>query len=595
MKTKCFLPRLLGVAALLLGVASFSNAQFVNFFFWDDSGVIMDAGAPDCITVEDYDGDGLIDILILNASTAAGIYSSNTLYRNTGQGFESVGAGVLPEHNGKFSSAAFADYNDDGTKDLYLGAFNLGSMDFLQNYLFAQNNGGSFALAEAGSPVTDQHNTIGCSWGDIDGDGWVDLFIANNSTSFSGALNALYRNNGDGTFSAVENDIVVTESSYFSFSGNWADVDGDKDLDLYVANASAPDQLYYNDGQGHFTLYEDEEAFFNVNDNLSYRGSWGDYDNDGDLDLFVSSANKNYLYNNDGLGRFRRVEGSWEVERITPAGTWADFDNDGDLDLFITSIQNNQNTLFRNDSGIFELEEDAFIPALDGFPGIADFDGDGFLDVVVANGGFPNTDLHAAVYLNEGNDNSWAQYTLAGNSPNTAAIGAVVRIKAAINGQETWQMRQVASSSHSSESTQLHFGLGDAAVIDSIVIEWPDGQVEAYGPVDVNVPCILEQGEEPPCLRVGLHQRQRLQASLELTPNPARGSVALFLEAEEAIGPCTISLFHPTGQLAWSAQQKATGGRLNMAINLAGLPAGLYYLQVQAGGKQLVKNLVITP
>ncbi|MCB0582702.1 MAG: VCBS repeat-containing protein [Phaeodactylibacter sp.] len=593
MKNDRLRSRFLLAAGLLLAAHMPQYAQFVNFSLWEDSGIEASGGAPGGITVEDYDGDGQIDLLLLNAQL--GFSYSNTLYRNNGNGFESVGESVLPPHAAKFNAGAFADFNGDGIKDLYIGAWNFQTFLNTENRLFAGDGTGMFAPVAAGPPVTDQNSTAGCSWADANGNGWLDIFVANSSVNFGSAPNALYLNQGNGTFSKEAEDIIVAGPAQFSFSGNWADVDGDKDLDLFVANAWVPDQLYYNDGAGNFSLYEDEQALFNTYTGLSYHGAWGDYDNDGDFDLFVPGELVNYLYNNDGAGVFRRVEGQWEYSLDTPTGAWGDYDNDGDLDLFVTSFYDNQNAMFRNDNGQFELETDAVIPLLDGFAGLADFNGDGFLDIAVANGGFPNTDLHAAVYLNEGNDNSWAQYTLAGNSPNTAAIGAVVRIKATINGQETWQMRQVASSSHSSESTQLHFGLGDAVVIDSIVIEWPDGQVEAYGPVDVNVPCILEQGEEPPCLRVGLHERQRLQASLELTPNPARGSVALFLEAEEAIGPCTISLFHLTGQLAWSAQQEASGGRLNMAINLAGLPAGLYYLQVQAGGKQLVKNLVITP
>ena len=587
MKKKNLLFPLCGATLLMLAAVSLLSAQSVSFYHWEDSGITLSSGAPGGLTIGDYNGDLKEDLLILNG--AVGNIFSNTLYQNVESAFENIGTVVLPEHNGKFNSGAFADYNGDGYTDLYLGAWNYNSAVFLQNHLFTNTGSGGFTATNAGPATSELYSTTGCSWADYDGDGWVDIFIANTSRTFGPASNVLYHNEGDGTFSKVENNIIYTGTPQFSFSGNWADADGDKDLDLFVANASGRDQLYLNDGSGNFSLYEDEEAYFNVNPTLTYRGTWGDYDNDGDFDLFVLSEGTNFLYNNDGDGQFRRVDGEWEQTQDTPAGAWADFDNDGDLDLLVTSFYSNMNTYFRNDGGELHLDQDAIYPLLDGFSGVADFDNDGFLDVAVANGGFPNTLLHTAVYLNQGNANNWAEFSLKAYAPNTSAIGAVARLKANIDGQDVWQMRQVASSSHESNGARLHFGLGDAAMIDSLVVEWPDGQIDVFENMEPNFHFFIEEGF------VGLKEHKPLQAELSLSPNPARNSTKLYLETEEAIGRLRINLYHLSGQLAWSAEQHLNERYLDMDIPLSGLPAGMYILQVVSEGKQIAKTLIITP
>lgn len=570
--------------------STFLRAQFVDFDFqysFDDN---FAAG----ILVCDYDEDGLEDILILNGRTET--YLSNSLYRNTGAGFEDVSADILPTHYGRYNAGAMADFNGDGHRDLYLAAWNFSSTNYLENILLAGDGNGGYNEASAGPPTTDESSTAGCSWADVNGDGWVDLFLANLSTSFSAAPNALYTNEGNGTFSSNPDNLLVNGASRFSFSGNWADVDGDKDLDVYVANAHASDQLYYNDGAGNFTINTDDVEFNQIN-TISYRAAWGDFDNDGDLDFFVpTEVEFNYLYENDGAGHFTRTAGPWEDDDDdTACAAWADFDNDGDLDLFLTSFYGNNNYLFRNDGGVFIREESHSIPVLDGFSGIADLDNDGFLDIVMANGGFPDTYRHVAVYFNQGNDNHWLEFNLRGNAPNTMAIGAVVRVKATINGQEVWQMRQVASSSHESNSPRLHFGLGDALFADEVVIEWPDGAVESYEGFVADGICTIVQGELPACPMVGIDEKGRLPATLTLAPNPARETTLLNLETEAPIGRCAIRLLNLTGQEAWAEQQAVNGKYLKREINLKGLPPGLYAVQVQAEGQQIVKTLVITP
>ena len=208
MKNKRLRSRFFLTASIFLAFYVQQYAQFVDFSLWQDAGIEMNLGAPGGITVEDYDGDGLTDLLILNGSLSNNY--ANILYRNTGNGFEQAGGAVLPTHSGKYNAGAFADFNGDGEKDFYLGAWNYNISLNTENQLFAGNSMGMFTNTAAGPPVTDQNSTNGCSWADVNGDGWLDIFVSNCSTSFSSAPNALYFNQGDGAFYKDEENIVVT-------------------------------------------------------------------------------------------------------------------------------------------------------------------------------------------------------------------------------------------------------------------------------------------------------------------------------------------------------------------------------------------------
>ncbi|MFQ5823096.1 MAG: FG-GAP-like repeat-containing protein, partial [bacterium] len=189
-----------------------------------------------------------------------------------------------------------------------------------------------FTRITTGNIVNDGASSFSSSWGDYDADGDLDLFIANTNSE----NNFLYRNNGDGTFTKItEGDIVNDGGS--SLGSSWGDYDNDGDLDLFVVNAAGENNsLYQNNGDGTFTKITDGDI---VNDGGNSQAcSWGDYDNDGYLDLFVANGTleNNFLYNNDGSGTFTKItQGIIVNDGGESRGcNWADFDNDGDLDLF---------------------------------------------------------------------------------------------------------------------------------------------------------------------------------------------------------------------------------------------------------------------
>src|SRR5437762_12284989 len=198
-----------------------------------------------------------------------------------------------------------------------------------------------------GPVVTDQGDSTGCAWGDYDHDGYLDLFVSNFGTPF----NYLYHNNGDGSFTRVTTGEIATDDTN-SEGASWADFDNDGDLDLFVSvGLSGNDLLYRNNGDGSFTKITSGPI---VQSGGNSRGcAWGDYDNDGYVDLFVSNerGQKNFLFHNNGDGTFTKVDSG---KIVTDSGystgcAWGDYDNDGYLDLFVPN-NNLNNFLYHNNS-----------------------------------------------------------------------------------------------------------------------------------------------------------------------------------------------------------------------------------------------------
>ena len=323
---------------------------------------------------------------------------------------------------------------------------------------------------------------------DYNNDGSLDLFVA---TIWETAFNQLYHNNGDGTFSIVTNNKVVNEASR-SVSGAWGDYDNDGWIDLFVANLDGQNNsLYRNLGNGNFEKITSGNI---VNDGgYSVGGSWGDYNNDGFLDLFVANASEeeNFLYKNNGNGTFTKETTGAIVTDLghTHGSAWADFDNDGDLDLFAAN-DGEENLIYANNSdGTFTKRAGIFLAINDLSFGsaYADFDLDGDLDLFVAN---REGTTNALYENNKWNCNNWVGVKLVNRNAGSSVIGAKVTIQAQINGQQVVQMREVSSQTGGGTGGQndltVHFGLGDAIKIDQVNVKWPSGYEQSLSNQSVN-------------------------------------------------------------------------------------------------------------
>ena len=279
----------------------------------------------------DYDDDGDLDLYVARQDGA------NRLYRNEGNGtFTDVGAEAGVNDDGFGRSPAWGDYDRDGDLDLFLG--NAGSPD----RLYRNEGDGTFTDVGARAGVAASGNAGGVAWGDYDDDGDLDLYVAHIL-----GVNHLYRNEGDGTFIEV-GAVAGVDDGENSRGVAWGDYDGDGDLDLYVANYNAPNRLYRNEGDGTFT---EVGAIVGVDHQARGEGvAWVDVDGDGRLDLYLANeGSANALYWNRSNVRFEDVAISAFVDGdgLSHGMAWSDYDGDGDPDLYVASAGTNQ--LYRNE------------------------------------------------------------------------------------------------------------------------------------------------------------------------------------------------------------------------------------------------------
>jgi hypothetical protein len=410
-----------------------------NGLFHNDGGAVFDEIISGSIVEDsehsststwgDCDNDGDLDVFVAN-----GPGQVNRLYLNNGDGtFFSLTEGELVTEVYDSPAASWIDYDNDGNLDLFVA--NIGA-----NSLF-RNNGAGFEKITDIAIVTESDNSYGACWGDYNNDGYADLFMAVSDNQ----NNQLFTNNGDGTFTKIVGRNIVEDGGN-SRGGSWGDYDNDGDLDLFVPNTSDEDNfLYNNNGDGSFTRITAGDI---VNDGgCSYGSAWGDYDNDGDLDLYVAnitggvSSGKDFFYRNDGAGSFTKLFDCEIVDEIEDSysAAWGDYDRDGDLDIFVARAD-----------GVDE-----------------------------ADNGF---------YKNNGNENNWINIKCVGEASNGAAIGTKVRVKANIGGEPVWQMCEISAQTGfgSQNSLEVHFGLGDALIVDTVVIEWTTGVSQEIANVDVN-------------------------------------------------------------------------------------------------------------
>ncbi|MEM6342252.1 MAG: FG-GAP-like repeat-containing protein [Bacteroidota bacterium] len=453
----------------------------VKFSRGVNTGLETDLGNSWGASWGDFDGDGDEDLLVPEYNH----WDGSHLYRNNGDGtFTSVSGGSLTSETGSNVGATWADYDNDGDLDVFM-ANNVRA----ENRIYRNDGTGNFDVPDVGDLNDYNGYCHSPTWVDYDNDGHLDVFVAEYMPT---RFNQLYSNAGNGTFAAAEGNPIILEAT-FSMGGAWGDYDNDGLVDLFISNSwDNNNSLYHNDGNGRFTQITSGNI---VNDGGNSLGaSWADYDNDGDLDLYVTNASNqaNFFYENNGDGTFSKNTSSLIATETGHSfgSSWFDADNDGDLDLYVVNDNGNANRLYMNDGGgDFSLPTDIY-PNEDlensSAIAVADFDNDGDLDMFVAN----NNNSANTLYINDkGNCNSWKCFSLEGTVSNRSAIGAKVHVKANIYGQDVWQMREIMSQTGgiSAQNTlKAYFGLGDASQIDSVMIEWPSGYRQYMGSLATN-------------------------------------------------------------------------------------------------------------
>jgi hypothetical protein len=422
----------------------------LRFQSTDVPGLTTDHASTGGASWVDYDVDGDLDLFLTNGydvSDPEPAPQSNNLYRNDGDGrFTSLTSGILLETADFSSGHTWGDYDNDGDPDVYIT-----NQRDRNNLLFRNEGEGQFTRIENDPPVTDGGHSYAAAWVDVDRDGWLDLFVANGGLSHAGP-NQLFRGSGEGHFEKITaGDIVTDEASTCGFA--WGDYDNDGDPDLFVANqgfnpAINSNALYRNDGDWQFTKILDSPV---ANDHLpSSAADWVDIDNDQDLDLYVTNLYglANLLYRNDGQGNLTLVEDS----PLTLDGgygheaNWEDYDNDGDPDLIIANWGSCPDLYLNDGQGEFIR-----IRAGDlghrihhtGSMASADFDADGDIDMYLASWpNQPGPDELNHLYVNQGTMGHWLQVQLVGKTSNRSGIGARLLVTHESNGSSVTQLRE---------------------------------------------------------------------------------------------------------------------------------------------------------
>jgi hypothetical protein len=484
----------------------------------------------------DYDRDGWLDVYFTNAPTVAmavkGQTSKGALYHNNHDGtFTDVTAKAGLSTPCFAMGGAVGDYNNDGWPDLYVTC--LGG-----NVLYKNNGDGTFTDVTAKAGVADGRWSAGAAFGDYDGDGFLDLMVSNyvdfhlddlpgfgtapnckyrgidvqcGPRGLKGAGDALFHNNGDGTFTEVAKSAGVSDpNGYYGMGVVWADFNNSGRPDIYIANDSTPSFLYKNLGNGKFKeigLESGTAVSQDGSEQASMGIAIGDYNHTGRPSIYTTNFSDEYddLYRNDGNWNFTDV--SYQSGIALPSlpyvkwGTaFADFDNDGWLDLIAVSghVYPQVDSLpsgggyrepkllhLNQTDGTFCDAGDLAGPALQerhvsrGLA-VGDLFNDGNVDVVVG-------DLDGApmILRNRGvSGRHWVSFDLAGTKSNRMAIGA--RVKLVAGGVTQTDEVHSGGSYLSQNDTRLHFGLGSAQKIDRIEIRWPSGAVETLTALAAN-------------------------------------------------------------------------------------------------------------
>jgi hypothetical protein len=464
----------------------------------------------------DYDNDGRLDVHVDGALGHWRVY-----HNDGGSNFSTVTSGPLGDYASYSLHGVWGDLDNDG--DLDLSGWTRPSAI---TAMFWNDGSGVFTRDDDWLQGADPRSFGGLqTLGDFDNDGFIDAFLSAWDSTDS---DALLHNNGDRTFSLVPSVLNIVGDCNIQVACA-VDYDNDGDLDIVpVRFKPRPTAFYRNDGSGNFTEATPEPIQSEVT--YSLIAAWGDVDNDGDLDVIFGGWNglSERFYLNNGDGTFTPWAGQPALfESYTDqAGSqhaWGDFDNDGYLDL-VTSKGNPALRLWRNqgdgnftavDAGAMTSESGSFNQSC----GWVDYNEDGNLDLFVCTLNSGKDKL----FRGNGNGNGWLEVKPQGVASNRLAIGARIFATATIRGQVMRQMR-VITAGQGDQTLIAHFGLGDAAQVDLLRIEWPSGIVQEISNVTGGRLLTVTEHQDGPTNAPSLAMSSLTDATVQLT---ATGQVNL--------------------------------------------------------------------
>ena len=484
--------------------------------------------------LEDFNQDGLLDVV----ASSWGLEDQLRYFENQGDGTfhdRTKEAELIGQVGGL--NLNHADYDNDGYPDLLVlrGGW-LAQQGEHPNSLLRNRGDGTFEDVTEKAGLLSFHPAQTAAWGDYDNDGWLDLFVGNESRRLQRPCE-LYHNNGDGTFTNVAAEVGLDHIGFVK-GATWGDYDNDNLVDLYLSCFGQKNLLFHNEGPGENGLWRFQEAaeMAGVTEPRKSFPTWFfDYDNDGFLDIMVGSfsdfggdaldsvvahylhlpsdATTSRLFRNRGDGSFEDVTAKTGSGRVLLAmgANFGDIDNDGWLDAYfgtgepaMTSLVPNR--MLRNAGGkaFQDVTTSGGFGHLQKGHGIAfgDIDNDGDQDIFAVMGGAYSGDVYQNVlFENPGRGNRWITLRLTGVQTNRSAIGVRVRV---LVRTEQGTIREIhrtvgTGGSFGSSSLQLEIGLGNAVGIDRVEVSWPgSGKSTVYRQLPLDSFVALREDEETP-------------------------------------------------------------------------------------------------
>ena len=454
-------------------------------------------------------------------------------------------------------SMAAADFNADGYTDLLYGG---GS-----GVTFMKSNGGMNYTEVSGSEYVFSQRS---NFVDINNDGHLDAFVCHDVQP-----NVYYINDGSGnltyyqTFDSGAPYVLGDDSAGGNYGSIWIDYDNDRDQDMFIAKCRggnltiSTDEMYTNNGDGTFT--ENAASINLANQTQTWSAAWGDFDNDGDMDVLVgASSGSHILMKNNGAPsyNFTNVTSGSGLNALTSTSiehVTFDFDNDGNLDLV-----SGGNILFGNGDMTFSLHEN-MLPSGGGAYG--DVNNDGFID------GFNNGTL----YVNNTTSNNWIKLSTVGVTSNKNGIGARVEVQ---TGAVT-RIRDVRSGDgfRYMNSLNTHIGLGTETTINQITVYWPSGIIDTLVNPSVNQHIVLVEGST-----LGLEDETL--TDLIIHPNPVED--VIYMTTTENLSGKVATVFDISGKRVLN--NKLTENTLNVST----LQNGIYILRLESKGKSIERNFI---
>ncbi len=490
-----------------------SGINFKHSFGEQKLSSMMEATGSGCAWI-DYNNDGLLDLYVVSGryldgvtkfSKPDGVNATNHLYRNNGDGtFTDVTTQAGVGGKGFGMGVTVGDYDNDGYEDIFVTNWN-------SSILYHNNGDGTFTDVTAKAGVENPHFGTGATWIDYDRDGKLDLYVGNylkfdpnakreyfTAEAFPGPLDyegdadRLFHNNGDGTFTDVSHKAGIDNPLGRAMGLTAGDFDNDGWPDIYIANDTMESYMYHNNHDGTFTnVASDVNTAFGANGEATSAMNpiFGDYDNDGWQDLFVSDMRYHRLFHNPGPKGFW-LDTTVETGVAAVSGQYVawgdgfyDYDNDGWKDIFVVNgglhwLIPMEDSLLRNngDSTFTDVSSqsgDYFkFKKVGRGACFADYDNDGYMDAFIVVLGGKGILLHANP-PKAGPRNHWLTIKLVGTKSNRDGFGARLE---AIAGDSHQYIQAVSENGYLSQGDpRPHFGLGQHAEVDKLIIQWPSG------------------------------------------------------------------------------------------------------------------------